>query len=247
MVLGDVGRLAAVLLERGDDLVDDHLLVRVAPSLERLAPENPPLLGGAQEVLVVADQHPERIGGRPRAGFEPIPARRLLVEQHDEWLIMGRALPAAGLHDPSPGRGLGHHPRRAAEGGHGRFERRRDKHRTTVEAARLEIVGRCVIISVVGTVVMFAAPPAWQPLGCALVAIGVMSTLGQLFVLPQHVMAWETFHDRQIPISTANIDHVVVGPTGVWVIETRSFGGCGRVQYGDLRVNGRRRKGGPGG
>lgn len=145
------------------------------------------------------------------------------------------------------------------------FERRRDKHKARVEADRPAIIARGVVIVVIGVVVSVAAPPAWQPLGWAAIAIGVMGTLGRLFVLPQHVVAWETggegeratasrleplraqgfmiFHDRQIPMSVANVDHIVVGPTGVWVIETKSFGGRVRVQDGELRVNGRRRKG----
>ena len=44
-------------------------------------------------------------------------------------------------------------------------------------------------------------------------------------------------------MSVANIDHIVVGPTGVWVIETKNSTGRVRVERGDLRVNGRRRAG----
>ncbi len=33
---------------------------------------------------------------------------------------------------------------------------------------------------------------------------------------------WVVFHDRRIPGSRANLDHVVIGPTGVWVIDTKT-------------------------
>lgn len=50
-------------------------------------------------------------------------------------------------------------------------------------------------------------------------------------------------HDRKIPGTVANIDHIVIGPTGVWVVETKNYGGKVRVRDGELRVNGRRRQG----
>jgi len=30
-------------------------------------------------------------------------------------------------------------------------------------------------------------------------------------------------HDRAIPGSRANIDHIGIGPTGVWVIDTKRY------------------------
>lgn len=33
----------------------------------------------------------------------------------------------------------------------------------------------------------------------------------------------EVLHDRRIPKSRANIDHLVIGPTGVWVIDTKRY------------------------
>lgn len=53
--------------------------------------------------------------------------------------------------------------------------------------------------------------------------------------------AYEVLHDRRIPGSRANIDHVVVGPTGVFVIETKNVAGKVRVVRGELRVAGRRK------
>jgi hypothetical protein len=48
-------------------------------------------------------------------------------------------------------------------------------------------------------------------------------------------------HDRRVPGYGGNVDHIAIGPTGVWVIETKSYRGGVEV-YGDrLEVNGQRR------
>lgn len=57
-------------------------------------------------------------------------------------------------------------------------------------------------------------------------------------------------HDRRIPRSRANIDHIVIAPTGVWVIDAKRYKGIirKRVEGGIIRprselliVNGRNR------
>ncbi|WP_292873812.1 nuclease-related domain-containing protein [Microbacterium sp.] len=35
--------------------------------------------------------------------------------------------------------------------------------------------------------------------------------------------SWRVLHDRRIPGSRANIDHIAVGPTGVWVIDAKRY------------------------
>jgi hypothetical protein len=77
--------------------------------------------------------------------------------------------------------------------------------------------------------------------------------------VPQNVRAWEVgsdgeqkvgrrldawaaqtpgrfvLHDRRIPRTRANIDHLVVGPPGVWVIDAKEYGGVvRRVDVGGL-------------
>lgn len=48
-------------------------------------------------------------------------------------------------------------------------------------------------------------------------------------------------HDRRVPGYGGNVDHIAIGPTGVWVIETKSYRGGVEV-YGDrLEVNGQPR------
>jgi hypothetical protein len=71
-------------------------------------------------------------------------------------------------------------------------------------------------------------------------AAGEMATAGLLERLPRRFVV---FHDRAIPGSRANIDHLVVGPTGVWVIDTKTRSGrrrwridVGPVTYEASRV-----------
>jgi hypothetical protein len=65
---------------------------------------------------------------------------------------------------------------------------------------------------------------------------------------PLRNLGWIVLHDRRIPGSTANVDHLVVGPSGVWVVDSKLWRGRvkvlgdGRLWYGrrclddDLRV-----------
>jgi len=119
------------------------------------------------------------------------------------------------------------------------------------------------MLSAIGVSAPMTLGPAWQLFAYGLVAFAILSALTSLFVLPNHVTSWqagaegeletskllaaledrdfEVLHDLRIPGSRANIDHVVVGPTGVWVIETKSVKGSVRVRGRDLFVGGRRK------
>jgi hypothetical protein len=154
---------------------------------------------------------------------------------------------------------------RAGASAERQFERRRAKHEERVRQARPEIVIRGVVIALIGIGLVVGAPSTWSVLGWAVLFFAFATTVGQLFVLPQHVTAWDTggegerltaaaleplraegfvvFHDRAIPMSVANVDHVIVGPSGVWVIETKHYKGRIRVDRGDLVVAGHRRPG----
>ncbi len=48
-------------------------------------------------------------------------------------------------------------------------------------------------------------------------------------------------HDRRIPGSRANIDHLAIGPAGITVIDSKNYKGKVRVRGGRLWVNGRNR------
>lgn len=61
-------------------------------------------------------------------------------------------------------------------------------------------------------------------------------------VLAQLPPGWAVFHDLHWPgRQRANIDHVVVGPGGVFVIDAKNWSGQIRVRDGVLRQNGYRR------
>jgi hypothetical protein len=94
------------------------------------------------------------------------------------------------------------------------------------------------------------------------VLAAIASAVVALFGTPQSITAWaagaageartgryldmltdegfRVLHDRAIPGSRANIDHIVVGPPGIVVIETKSLKGRLRVRGSDVYVDGRR-------
>jgi nuclease-like protein len=49
---------------------------------------------------------------------------------------------------------------------------------------------------------------------------GEVATASVLEELPPK--RWEIFHDLAVPGSNANIDHLAIGPTGVWVIDSKT-------------------------
>ena len=53
---------------------------------------------------------------------------------------------------------------------------------------------------------------------------------------------WAVLHDRRVPGSRANLDHLVIGPSGVWVIDTKATrarvrAGWRTVRFGDRRLD----------
>ena len=71
-------------------------------------------------------------------------------------------------------------------------------------------------------------------------AAGEEWTAGLLDGLPRR--RWAVWHDLPVPGSRANIDHLVVGPTGVWVVDTKTTraevrSGWRSVRLGDRRLD----------
>ena len=86
--------------------------------------------------------------------------------------------------------------------------------------------------------------------------------LGTYMQRPQTIEAWRTgaegerrtakyldglaeagfvvLHDRRVPGYGGNLDHVAVGPTGVWVIETKSLTGKVEIDGDSVRIRGYR-------
>lgn len=129
--------------------------------------------------------------------------------------------------------------------------------------ARARVLLRIPVAVVVGVAVWEAArvavPPMAAPLGAGAFAFlvvrarsredyttwaagaeGEQRTAGELGRLPR---GFEVLHDRRVPGTSANIDHLVVGPTGVFCVETKRMRGRARVRRGSLRVDGAKRNG----
>jgi hypothetical protein len=69
-------------------------------------------------------------------------------------------------------------------------------------------------------------------------AAGEEATARELERLP--VRRWVVRHDLRIPGSRANLDHLVIGPSGVWVVDTKTTRAEVRVRWGTVRVGDRR-------
>jgi hypothetical protein len=63
--------------------------------------------------------------------------------------------------------------------------------------------------------------PRHDPSRWARGAAGELATAALLERLPgRH---WVVLHDLALPGSRANVDHLVIGPTGVWVVDTKAY------------------------
>jgi hypothetical protein len=139
------------------------------------------------------------------------------------------------------------------------YERRRAQHRERVRQRRPLILA----ITAIGLVAGIAFMDSQPAVGWVLIFAALLGAANALFVAPNHVTAWATgavgeartarfleplraegfavLHDRRIPGSRANIDHIVIGPPGVFVVETKSFGGQLKVRGNEVYVAGRRK------
>jgi hypothetical protein len=68
-------------------------------------------------------------------------------------------------------------------------------------------------------------------------ADGEVRTAVLLEALPAR--RWHVFHDLRVPGSTANIDHLVIGRSGVWVIDTKTTRAPVRVGFTSIRLGDR--------
>jgi hypothetical protein len=63
-------------------------------------------------------------------------------------------------------------------------------------------------------------------------ASGELATAQLLERLPRR--RWVVVHDRSVPGSRANVDHVAIGPSGVWVIDTKAYRAPLRIRRGQV-------------
>jgi hypothetical protein len=139
------------------------------------------------------------------------------------------------------------------------YERRRALHRQRIRQRR-PVVLAITLVGLVAGIAFIGSQPA---VGWILIFAAVVGAANALFVTPNHVTAWATgadgegrtaryldqlraegfavLHDRRIPGSRANIDHIVIGPPGVYVVETKSLAGQLKVRGNEVYVAGRRK------
>jgi len=74
-------------------------------------------------------------------------------------------------------------------------------------------------------------------------AAGEQATAALLQRLPAR--RWAVMHDLAVPGSRANIDHLVIGRTGVWVVDTKATRAPVRSGWWSVRFGGRKLDSGP--
>jgi hypothetical protein len=80
--------------------------------------------------------------------------------------------------------------------------------------------------------------PRMTTIAWSIGANGEAATARYLDPLAEH--GFVVMHDLSIPRSKANVDHVVIGPTGVFVVETKNIRGKVRIDGETVRIDGRR-------
>ncbi len=140
------------------------------------------------------------------------------------------------------------------------FKRRDERWREGFNAGRIRIlVGTGALVVAAITI---GAALGYPTIGAVVGLAMALGVLGDLLRSRQRVTAWRdgaegeqhtarsleglpdgwvVLHDRRIPGGPANIDHIVVGPPGVFVIETKRWSGTVSIDGATVRVNGRRR------
>lgn len=138
------------------------------------------------------------------------------------------------------------------------YERRKDRERAAI---RSNLVWTVPLVLVLSVVAGFLADRYIGSMGwVAFVVVGAFLGL-QFWGTSAHIVAYgkgaegerrtggslqklpdySVLHDRKIPGSRANIDHIAIGPGGVFVIETKNYSGKVTVRGDDLLVSGRKR------
>jgi hypothetical protein len=141
------------------------------------------------------------------------------------------------------------------------FERRRQRHRRWLKAALPAVVG-CAIILSWG---VFLAGYPYLGLWAGIVGLGVcVGTIVLISRLPTEALLWAkgasgerktselldalmpagfvVLYGREMPDRRGDIDAIAIGPTGVWVVETKNLSGGVSVAGERLFVNAKDRQ-----
>jgi len=138
------------------------------------------------------------------------------------------------------------------------FDRRRARTNERIRQLWPVLVG----VTLVAMLGAYLIVNGWLgPSAGALAAIAVAALFGfAVFELPQTTSAWRkgaegerrtakylagldeagfvVLHDRRVPGYGGNLDHVAIGPSGVWAIETKRLSGKVEIDGDHLRIGG---------
>jgi hypothetical protein len=139
------------------------------------------------------------------------------------------------------------------------YDRRAARHAEDLRQRRTRIL----IFAAAMTLVALAVAAVAQPIyGAVVLMLDLMLVMSALFTTPNSINAWQigaegevrtarlletleadgfrVLHDRKIPgARSANIDHVVIGPPGIYVVETKSYKGSLQMRGDEVFVAGR--------
>lgn len=142
------------------------------------------------------------------------------------------------------------------ESAQARYERSRQRHAERIRRGWPLIVGLTLIFMVAAYLFVQAiGGPIWGGVGALFAALAILIAIDRLnlaeswrigaegerktasYLAGLEATGFIVRHDRRVPGYGGNVDHIAIGPTGVWIIETKSY--RGRVEvYGDrLEVN----------
>ena len=140
------------------------------------------------------------------------------------------------------------------------FDRRRDRRAARVRRGWPLAVGATLIVMLMTYLLVQAVmTPVWGAAAAGGVALVMLSGL---LAMPQTIDAWRVgadgerrtgkhldglaeagfvvLHDRKVGGYGGNLDHVAIGPSGVWAIETKSLAGKVEINGDSLTIGGRR-------
>ncbi len=137
-----------------------------------------------------------------------------------------------------------------------RYERGRQQHAERIRRGWPLLVGVTLIL-MFGTylVVQAMINPIWGGVAALFVGLAMMIAIDRLDLAKSWRIGAEgerktasylagleeagfiVRHDRRVPGYGGNVDHIAVGPTGVWVVETKSYRGRVEVYCDRLEVN----------
>ena len=143
------------------------------------------------------------------------------------------------------------------------YERRAARHADDLRHRRPRILAFGAAIAIVAVVVAVVTQPLY---GAVVLMLDLILVMSALFNTPNSITAWQIgadgevrtgrlletleadgfriLHDRKIPgARSANIDHIVIGPPGIYVVETKSYKGSLQIRGNEIFVAGRRKNG----